>query len=118
MAVGANESSFQSITVTDATVKSYPYDIDNPSWLGAIIRVRVNGSPLLDGEVVINPDTIVIADSVTLNVDDVITIRRETPITQDETFVRVSYLGEREVERAIDKLTYIVQEIRDLRDGN
>lgn len=116
MAVRSIERSFQNITVTDATVKTYPHEVSNPEWLGATMIVSVDGVVIAEGQYTLTENSITLDDAVTLNVNSIINLRRVTPITQLETFENVSYLEEVEVERAIDKLTYIAQEIRD-RDG-
>ena len=111
MAVPVTSVTRQTITVTDATVKTYVIDVDMPTYLNASLTVVVDGETLETTQYTIASGSITLGTDVTIIVGSVITLTRNTPITQLETFENTNYLEETEVEQAIDKLTYIAQEV-------
>ncbi len=101
------------LVIEDSAIKEYLFGLDVPSY--SIIRVQnLDTCDFLAPEeaYTIAESSITFNDALTLNVGDRFAITRQTPITQTETFDQSAYLNEGEVERALDKLTYIAQEIR------
>lgn len=100
--------------IQDPNTKTYRYELEVPPFLDSNILVFQDGTAIDENDYTLNEDTrtITFGAAVTLVANNVIKIERQTPITQLEQFADAGYVHESEIENAVDKLTYIAQEIR------
>lgn len=69
---------------------------------------------VMEREITYNADdnsVLIAADTEGLVANAVVIVRRRTPITQLENFSTAEYIPEQSVERALDKLVFIAQEL-------